>query len=224
MTSNFKKKEISIDQGSVGPYVKKFREKKGMTLEEAALRTGIGIKYLKAIESSSYEKLPKGIYSRIFFKKYIDCLGIRHKNILNDFVKERDSGHRFEKNIFFSKVVSWKNFISVPRVLKNLAIVFLVLICFFYLFFYLKNIFAPPPLEVFSFENNLVVDELKFNIEGKTSPESEVFINGSSIMVDSNGNFSEKIFLNSGINFITVSAKKKYSRENVLSKEILVEN
>ncbi|MFA5420938.1 MAG: helix-turn-helix domain-containing protein [Patescibacteria group bacterium] len=224
MNSTFTKKEISIDQGSVGPYVKKFRESRGMDMEEVSLKTNISLKYLKAIESSSYDQLPKGIYSRIFFKKYIDFLGINHKNILNDFIKEQDREHRFEKNIFFNKIVSWKNFVSVPRVLKNLLIFLLVVVCFFYLYFYLKNIFSAPPLDVFSFENSAIVNSLEFSIDGKTSPESEVFINGSLIMVDSDGNFSEKVFLNSGINFITVSAKKKYSKENIISKEILVEN
>ncbi|MCK9438955.1 MAG: helix-turn-helix domain-containing protein [Patescibacteria group bacterium] len=221
--SGFVKKNIFLDQDSVGAYIKKNRQKKSISLEEASLKTGINIKYLKAIEESSYRDLPKGVYAKIFFKKYVDFLDIRHKNIVSDFVKEYDRSQNFEKNIFFNKVVSWKSFVSLPRVLRNLLIFLVVVICLFYLFFYLKNIFAPPFLEVYNVEDRQIINSSSVLIEGKTDAESEVSINGEAVLSDASGQFSEVIYLKSGINFIHISAKKKYSKQNLIIKQILVE-
>lgn len=222
--NSFIKKNIFLDQDSVGAYIKKNRQKKNISLEEASLKTGIKVKYLKAIEESSYRDLPRGAYAKIFFKKYIDFLDIRHKNIVSDFVKEHDRSQNFEKNIFFNKLVSWKSFISLPRMLRNFLIFLVVVICLFYLFFYLKNIFAPPFLEVYNINDRQIINSPTILVEGKTDPESEISINGESVLSNANGEFSEKIYLKSGINFINISAKKKYSRQNLIIKQILVEN
>lgn len=220
----FIKKNILLDQDSLGVYIKKNREKKGISLEEVSLKTGIKIKYLKAIEESDYRSLPRGVYAKIFFRKYINFLDIRHKNILSDFAKEYNRSQNFERNIFFNKLVNWKNFISLPRMLRNLLIFLVVVICLFYLSSYLKNIFAPPFLEVYNIDDRQTVYSPIILVEGKTDPESEIFINGESVLSNSNGEFQEKIYLKSGINFINISAKKKYSRQNLIVKQILFEN
>lgn len=222
--NGFVKKDIFLDQGTVGSYIRKIREKKSISLEEVSLKTGIKEKYLQAIEDSNYRELPKGVYAKIFFKKYVDFLDIRHKKIVGDFVKEQDRAQNFEKNIFFNKVVGWRSFISLPRIFRNFIIFLVVVICLFYLFFYLKNIFAPPFLEVYNISDKQIVNTPSILIEGKTDVESEVLINGQTVLSDSDGYFSENIYLKSGINFIYVSAKKKYSRENLVIKQILVEN
>ncbi len=221
--SDFIKRPVRLDQDSIGSYVRKIRKKREITLSEVAEKTNIKIKYLIAIESGNYKDLPKGIYSKIFFKKYIDFLGIRHKNIVNDFIKEQNRSQNFESNIFFNKIVNWKNLLSLPKVLRNLSIFFVILICFLYLFFYFRNIFSSPSLEVFYPSDNYILNEFSIKVEGQTEPESEVKINGQLILIDSSGYFSKSIYLKSGVNIIIVSSKKKYSQENIIKRQILVE-
>lgn len=221
--SDFIKRPVKLDQDSIGSYVKRIREKREITLDEVAEKTNIKIKYLLAIENGNYKDLPRGVYSKIFFKKYIEFLGIRHKNIVNDFIKEQNRGQHFESNIFFNKIVNWKNLLSLPKVLRNLSIFFIILICFLYLFFYFRNIFSSPSLEVFYPSDNYILNEFSVKVEGQTEPESEVKINGQLILIDSSGYFSKSIYLKSGVNIITVSSKKKYSQENIIKRQILVE-
>lgn len=220
----FLKKNISINQDSVSLYVKKIRMSNNYSLEEVSLKTGVSLKYLVAIESADYRSLPRGVYSKIFFKKYIEFLGIRHKNIVNDFLAELNRGHNPEKNIFFNKVASWKSFISLPKILKNIIIFILIAICFFYLYFYLKNIFAPPFLEVFNIQNNKIIKENSVLIEGRADRKSDILINNQSVILNENGYFSHLVYLNTGTNFVTISAQKKYSEKNILTKQLFVEN
>lgn len=220
---DFVKKQVSLDQDSIGSYIKKIRERRGLDIYIIASKIGVNVKYLLAIENGNYKDLPKGIYSKIFFKKYIDFLDIRYKNIVNDFVKEQNRSQNFESNIFFNKVVNWKNLLSFPKMLRNLSIFLIVVICFFYLLFYFRNIFSPPFLRVASPLENQIVNSYSINVDGETEPESEVKINGQPILINKDGNFSETIHLKSGINVVTISSKKKYSQENNIIRQILVE-
>jgi cytoskeletal protein RodZ len=221
--SEFVKKPVSLGQDSIGNYVKKIREKQGIKLEDVSKNIDVNIKYLLAIENGKYEELPKGIYSKIFFKKYINFLGINHKNIVNDFVREQNRNQKFESNIFFNKVVNWKSLLSLPKVIRNLIIFFIIIICLVYLLFYFKNVIAPPSLKVNYPQENQVVNSFLLNVSGETEPESEVKINNQLTIIDNDGNFSEDIYLKSGINTITITAKKKHSRESSIIRQVLVE-
>jgi cytoskeletal protein RodZ len=221
--AHFTKKEVSLGQASIGAYIKKIREKRGIKLEEASRDIKVNIEYLEAIEKSDYKKLPKGVYSKIFFKKYIKYLGVRHKNILNDFVREQNRSENFQNNIFFSRIVDWKNLLSFPRIIKNLIIFLLVLACFLYLFFYFKNIFAPPSLELIEPSENKIVNESNIEIKGWAEDGSEVKINDRGILLDEEGYFYEDINLKSGLNIIELRSKKRYSQERIIVREILVE-
>lgn len=221
--NDFVKKPVSLDQDSLGSYIKRIREKKGLELLEVSAAININIKYLQAIESGNYRDLPKGAYGKIFFKKYIEYLDIRHKNIVNEFIKEQNRSQNFESNIFFNQVVSWKNLLSLPKVLRNLLILLVVVVCFLYLFFYFKNVFAPPFLELEVPQDNQIVSDYNITVQGKTEPESELKINSNLVLIDQTGAFSEGVHLKSGINIIEVSSKKKYSRERIVTRKILVE-
>lgn len=219
----FIKKPVSLDQDSIGNYVKKIREKQGLELAEVAEAIKVNLKYLAAIENGHYQNLPKGIYSKIFFKKYIAFLGIKHKNIVNDFVKEQNRNQNFESNIFFNKVINWRNLLSLPKVIRNLLVFLVISVCFVYLFWYFKNVFSPPGLEVHSPVENQIIKEFSLDVSGRTESESEVKINDQLILIDKEGGFSERIHLKSGVNIITVSSKKKHSQNNVIVRQVLVE-
>ncbi len=220
--TEFIKKPVSLGQDSIGTYIKKIREKKGLRLLDISNKIGIKVKYLNAIESGRYKDLPRGVYSKIFFKKYISFLEIRHKNLVNDFMREQGRDHVFESSIFFNKVVSWKNLLSLPRIFRALFLFAIVLVCFLYLFFYFKNIFSPPDLKIIYPENNQTVSDFYIRVEGVTEVESEVRINDQLILIDTSGRFLENINVILGVNNITVKAKKKYSKENVVIRQILV--
>ncbi|MGI6347602.1 MAG: helix-turn-helix domain-containing protein [Patescibacteria group bacterium] len=221
--SSFVKKKVSLDQDFIGSYLKGIREKKNKSLEEISQEIKVNLKYLKAIEDGAYQVLPQGAYSKIFFKKYIDYLGISDKNIVNDFVKEQHRNQSFGKSIFFNKVVSWKNLLSFPSIGRSFLIFFIVLACLLYLFFYFKNIFLAPTLEIYYPENNEITNDFFVEVGGCTEPESEVKINGQIVLIDKDSCFSGQVYLKSGVNTITITSKKKYSQENEVVRRVLVE-
>ncbi|MCK4858025.1 MAG: DUF4115 domain-containing protein [candidate division Zixibacteria bacterium] len=72
MTFDFGDEEIR----SIGAYLRKVREEKEMTLEEAATQTKIHLHYLRALEEDEESEFPSGAYRSLFTKSYAEFLGI----------------------------------------------------------------------------------------------------------------------------------------------------
>ena len=55
-------------------HYKKIRRERKISLEDISRRTKIDIKYLKYLESGKFSEIP-GIYTKLFFKAYINEIG-----------------------------------------------------------------------------------------------------------------------------------------------------
>lgn len=66
---------------NLGEYIKKEREKKGITLDEAAKATRIGKTYLKAIEEGDFS-IQSPVFMKGFLRSYADFLGLDSTDIL----------------------------------------------------------------------------------------------------------------------------------------------
>lgn len=60
---------------SLGQELKRAREERGITLHEIASTTHIGVRFLQAIESDSYDILPGGVFNRAFVRKFAKQVG-----------------------------------------------------------------------------------------------------------------------------------------------------
>ena len=55
-------------------HYKKIRRERKISLEDISRRTKIDVKYLKFLESGKFVEIP-GIYTKLFFKAYINEIG-----------------------------------------------------------------------------------------------------------------------------------------------------
>jgi transcriptional regulator with XRE-family HTH domain len=196
------------------------RESKKIELEEAAKHLRIKKEYLIALENDEYDKLPSGLYGRQFLKKYCQLLRLNYKKILADTPlaeSEEDS------NPFSQKILKPWNLLVFPKLFKNILLIFLFFVFILYLLFYFRGLSSAPKLIVDYPDKNLVTKLNNLEIKGKTDPETEVIINGNSIISNENGDFIYEIRLKTGLNNINIIAKKKHGRETVLQRQILVE-
>jgi len=77
---------------SLGEYFQQARESKGLTLEDAALRTRILPEYLKAVEENNYARLPEEVFAKGFVRSYARVLGLDEYEV---FQKFNESGGQF---------------------------------------------------------------------------------------------------------------------------------
>lgn len=101
----------SMDENiTLGQYLRKEREKRGLSIEQVASATKIGVRQLHALESDHYSDLPAKPFIRGFVTSYSRFVGLDHKEVLthfNSFIDSKacerpnreggHSGYAFEK-------------------------------------------------------------------------------------------------------------------------------
>jgi len=218
--TDFVPKKI-IETASCGEKLKEARLKKKISLAQISKIINIKESYLIYLEENRFDKLPAGLYGKSFIKEYGSFLKLNVKELLIDWQKQIAAGP--PEDPFSRKIIARHKFIIFPRLIKNSLIVLGVIICFLYLIFYFKKITLPPTLIITYPETNLALKDAKVTITGQTEAEAEIKINDTIVLNNSDGYFSQTINLKQGLNNIIIKAKKKYSREQIISRQLLVE-
>ena len=212
----------SLNHHGLGFRLKEVREQKLLSPKMVAQKLNINLQYLLDIESDRFDRLPAGLYSKNYIREYAKLLGFPPAEI-KKWLKQNLEQINENSDPFSQKVLSRKQFIAFPRLTKNILLSLLFLACLLYLGLYFKKIVFPPKLEIYQPDRNLKISENFIEIRGKTEAEAEVQINGETVLNNNNGYFSTNINLKKGVNNILIKAQKKYSSENTVLRQILVE-
>lgn len=217
---NFTPKKLALED-TIGEKLRRARHDRRLDIEPIARKLKIRAEYLLAMENERFDKLPSGLYGKNFLKRYASFLGLKPKEVLS-VLGDVPFG---EENIdpFSQKVLTKRKLLIWPKIIKNILISGAILICFLYLIFYFKNIITAPDLIITQPDKNIMTKANSIDISGRTEPGAEVMINGEIVLNNNQGLFSQTVNLKKGLNSITVSAKKKYSREQTITRQILVE-
>lgn len=217
----FKASKITSGNTIVGRELRAARLKKNLKIEEAAGQLSISIKYVKAIESGRFEILPAGLYQKKLIREYAGFLGIDIEPMLGEICQNGSFQNNPEQKIFYRKTIKNGSLI-LPQIFRNLAVLCVVTVCFVYLLNKFENIFKPPTLEIAYPTENLITDDHSIDIKGWTEAETQIMINGNQVLSDAGGNFNKTVNLRSGINTITIKARKKFGNEVTVVKQVLV--
>src|SRR5678815_5701857 len=78
---------------TIGEQLRLAREERGIPLREISDETRISIRYLEAIESGDFKRLPGGIFNRSFVRAYARCIGYDEKEAIEGYARYlRDQG------------------------------------------------------------------------------------------------------------------------------------
>ena len=72
---------------SIGEQLRLAREGRGIPLREISDQTRISVRYLEAIESNDYDRLPGGVFNRSFIKAYARCVGYDEKEAIEGYTR-----------------------------------------------------------------------------------------------------------------------------------------
>lgn len=221
--ASFINNKIYLDIDTVSEQLRSARQFRGLKIKDIAQKLNIKPKYIDMLEKGDFAGLPRGAYGKNFLREYCIFLNLDYEEIKTSFEKEIDiTKEASPKDLFSFSVAKVRYFLAAPKIIKNVIITTVVLAFFFYLGSSVKNIVSPPSLLVEAPSENYITNDKIININGIAESESQIIINGESVLSDTSGRFSKKINLKKGLNVITVIAKKKYSRENVITRQILV--
>jgi len=204
--------------------LQQMREDKNVSLEEVAKAIKINVEYLKALEQGKYDKLPKGVYGRSFLKEYCFYLKLDCQQALALYEKEIMAQAEPEgiKKIFSHKRVKKHQFLSLPKIIRNSILVVVILFFLAYLGVRVRDIIAPPALQISFPPENYISEDTAIEILGVAESDVRIFINEEEILSNEQGEFQYSIHLQQGINIIRVTAKKRYGRDAEAVRKVLV--
>ena len=198
------------------------RTRKGLTLEEVAKATRIRMTFLSSIEKSEYSKLPSSAYAYGFARNYIHYLGLPEDELLALF--RREYGGEREVKVLPESFAKSQDF-PLHKIKFDQTVKIILVLCIIFLgyigFQYRYAIFAPS-LEVLSPKENAEVLSQVVTVEGKTDPNSIVFVNSDSASVDDKGYFKKTVAVFSGKTTITVKAVSHFGKEKIIDRHIEV--
>ena len=94
---------------SIGEKLRLAREARGIALREISEQTRISIRYLEAIETDDYRRLPGGIFNRSFIRAYAKFVGVEENSALEDYartLRERgesdDDGSKVHQSLVYT--------------------------------------------------------------------------------------------------------------------------
>lgn len=218
----FSLRQLHSQGAELGQFLAQTRTAKNISLSEASRKLKLPIKYLEAMEKGALDQLPAGDYGRYFLRRYLEYLGVETEAILQQYDSLKSSAGSaasFKQKVEAVKV---KNITLSPKpFLRRLLLILIALAVAGYLVSTAVNTFLPPKLSLISPQDNLSTQSPVLAVTGLTEVGVELSINGEQVEVSNQGRFDRQVALRPGLNTITVSASKSYSRTRTITRLVL---
>lgn len=207
---------------TIGQLLKSLREKKNLSLEDVSRETNIALHLLKNLENDDFLNLPSSTFTKGFITSYAKVLELDPQKALAVFRRDflvGQSGKIMPKGL--AKPLDRQTIITSKIMVIFFASLF-IFSFFTYLFFQLKNYNAPPKLEILRPKQQSVVRGPIVSVNGFTSLDSSVFINGQMAEVYPTGEFRSNVSLASGENQIEIKAVNAKNKSTLLKIPVIV--
>ncbi|HKZ80198.1 MAG TPA: helix-turn-helix domain-containing protein [Pyrinomonadaceae bacterium] len=117
---------------TIGEQLRLARQERGIPLRQISDQTRISVRYLEAIESNDYKRLPGGIFNRSFVRAYARCIGFDEKEAVESYTRymreQGDSGDDVATTPYHAKVYTDTPATRSPVLTVVLAIVILAIL------------------------------------------------------------------------------------------------
>jgi transcriptional regulator with XRE-family HTH domain len=213
---------------TLGQELASWRERRGLTVAEAAERAGFPEKYIVAFENNNFAELPEILYTKNYLRAYLRALELKEAKFMPLFEREWDLAaktHRAPERRPPSPIaigVRTSHMIVAPRLIKIFLASIVGLAIVGYLGWQINALLRPPVLTVTAPPDDFVTVRAQAEIQGKTDAEAIVEINNQAVITDSDGNFNHTLDLQRGLNIVTIESWRRHSRPVIIYKKIIL--
>ena len=200
---------------TVGQLLRHSREQQGYTLSELSQKTKIDIKYLTALESDHYNRLPSSTFAKGFIRNVSLFLGLNPNDMVAIFRRD------YQPNLPSHPKLIRHQLYRLPSTsivyFAVAAVVFLL-----YLGYQFRAIIVPPPLQLIQPKNQTVLTS-PIAIEGTTVVDATLTINNDlTVKPDPSGTFFTQISLSPGEQKLTVTSTNRFNRSTTRIIDITI--
>lgn len=216
--------------GRLGDALRSQRERKGITLEQAAEDTRIRQKFLESLESGDHQALPGAVYTKGFLRNYADYLDLDGDELIGLYTAERAEAPEPPRSFEPMKPIMRRNVFISPSLLIPLLVVVAVALFVLYLSYQFTAFATPPRLEIFEPAGDTIVRAEELTVRGRTVPGARVTVRvfpgpqqGPDVIAGADGAFSAEVRLSPGANHIEVQVLDAAGKVNQLSRSVRFE-
>jgi cytoskeletal protein RodZ len=113
---------------TIGEKLRLAREERGISLRDISEQTRISMRYLEAIETDDYKRLPGGIFNRSFIKSYARYIGFDEKEAIEAYASTmRQKGESAEEPTTLPKSLVYTDANSTRSPLVTLLLAIIIL-------------------------------------------------------------------------------------------------
>ena len=206
-----------VESLTLGEKLRKIRSERRINLNEVSKITKIQVKYLEYLENGEYDKLPPQVYVKGFLRSYAVYLGISEKGLIRAYERERGIQSNIRKDTEMDSErtpIRVSSFALTPKILTISIVSFLIIGGVLYLYNELDSFVSVPRLIVISPSNESVIEGSQVYFRGVVDKGSEVFVNDQPILVNEEGEFSENVSLQEGLNVVKIKAINRFKKES----------
>ncbi|MEA2660537.1 MAG: cytoskeleton protein RodZ [Chloroflexota bacterium] len=159
----------------LGDALREQRERKGVTLEQAAEDTRIREKFLQAIESGDYQSLPGTVYTKGFLRNYAGYLGLDPEEMVALYTGERvgsDAARTFSP----MKPLVKRSFIFTPTVLVPVVVIAGIVLFVAYFYYQFTSFAVAPHVDITDPPGDAVSQTPEYTVKGKTNPDGKITV------------------------------------------------
>lgn len=218
MTSNARLGEIFRTQ----------REKKNITLEQAAADTRIREKFLRALEDGDYQSLPGAVYTKGFLRNYAEYLDLDTEELIPLYQRERGQPEPPQTRTFKPyRPVVHRSLIFRPVIFLPVILLAGVGLFVGYLYYQFTTFATLPRLEVTDPAGDEFASSGDLVVRGVTVPDGRITVRVypgpdtfGDIRPGSDGSFATSVALKPGANHVEVEVLDTAGKTNRVSRTI----
>lgn len=220
----FVRRKLDKQPQTLGEKLRALRRTQGVTLEVLERETHIQRRYIEALEHGRYHELPEPMYTRNFLRAYARVLNTDETYFIELYEEECGRCDLIDPMRLPRQRVRKGSFFNVPRAVTTLVVGAFVAMIVGYFVWQFTLLVRPPEIVLFTPVDGLATDSALLDVRGEiTRGEVTLMINGDEVVVNADHTFSTTIDLVSGLNVITVEAKRRYSRSATIYRRVVFE-
>jgi cytoskeletal protein RodZ len=89
---------VFMPSGATVLKLEEIRKRRGVSLEQISDRTKISTRFLRAIETEEFEKLPGGVFNTSYIRQYASAIGFSEEELLGKYAAFEDSRQKADQN------------------------------------------------------------------------------------------------------------------------------
>lgn len=198
-----------------GDTLRQARLQGGLPEAVIARKLGIDLQTLEQLEAWQLDELPPNPYLLPLTRRYCQLVALDFTDLAQTFPEALPANRGSELSSAQTQPVRLRRQFVLASSVRVAVLVGLVLIIFGYVLWQGSALGSRPQLDIVSPHSGITISDDTVLIEGQTSQEAQVYINGTSVLVAPNGKFEYSAVLKKGVNELRIEAVNNIGGERV---------